>query len=213
MNAYCISGLGADQRVYNAINISASKIHLEWITPFNGESLEKYAIRLGESINTEEDFILIGVSFGGTIALEIAKYLHPKKTFLISSIDTYDQLPIIYRMIGEIKLISLLPVRIFNMPYRIAKFLFGTRQNILKSILKDTDATFVKWAINALLTWRNKVVPTSIFKINGDKDLLLKAKYSDFTIKGGHHFMIVDRGNEISTIINNELRKLKEVKL
>lgn len=209
MKAYCISGLGADKRVYNAINISVPKVYLEWVIPLQKESLEQYAIRLGKLIDTNEDFVLIGVSFGGTIAVELAKRLNPRQTFLISSIDTYDQLPILYRMIGRLKIISFLPKRLFIMPYTIARVLFGTQQQILKSILKDTDTSFVRWALNALLNWKNKETPTSIFKINGNKDHLLQAKYSDIIIEGGHHFMIVDRADEISTIINTQLRNLK----
>ncbi len=89
-------------------------------------------------------------------------------------------------------------------------YLFGAKnKELLKKILKDTDPHFAKWAINAMTTWRNVNAPKNLIKIHGNKDLLIPVKRDShtFVVKNGHHFMIVDRADEINQIINNEIPK------
>ncbi|OHX65426.1 hypothetical protein [Flammeovirga pacifica] len=202
MKAYCISGLGADQRVYNNLEIKYEKISISWITPLKNESLKNYAIRLSQKIDQDEEFILIGVSFGGLIAVEISKILKPKFTVLISTIEKSSELPFLYRLVSKMNFVKYLPSKLFHMPFFIASFLFGTKNLLLKEILQDSDLSFTKWAINTLLHWKNETSINNCVKINGTSDLILSSYESDFYIKNGHHFMIVDRADEISEIIN-----------
>ncbi|SDF62642.1 Thioesterase domain-containing protein [Pedobacter terrae] len=84
MNAYFISGLGADQRIFSRLKLSEkiSIIHVEWINPNKNETLEVYAERLSRIIDTSKPFALVGVSFGGMIAVELAKLLKPLQLLL-----------------------------------------------------------------------------------------------------------------------------------
>lgn len=207
MKAYCISGLGADYRVYEALDLAYEMVHLAWIPPLPKESLSNYAARLGATVGlgiekAQEPFVLIGVSFGGLIAVEMASFCSPQQVVLISSIATPQELPRWYRWIGKTKLIPLLPTICFQLPFGIAKWVFGTKNPLLQAILKDSDPAFTQWAIQALLTWDNGTSPSNSLVISGDKDLLLSSKQPHYVIKGGHHFMIVDRAEEISVVIN-----------
>ena len=97
MNIYCISGLGADKRVFDHLNIINHDLkYLEWIDPFPNESIETYARRLSKGIDQDHPFILLGVSFGGIIAIEIAKITTPIHTIQISSVDNHHVLPKLY---------------------------------------------------------------------------------------------------------------------
>ncbi|NME69047.1 alpha/beta hydrolase [Flammeovirga aprica] len=202
MKAYCISGLGADHRVYENLELKYEKVHLHWIKPLEGESLKDYAIRLSENINQDEDYVIIGVSFGGLIAVEISKILKPKLTVLISTIEKSDELPFQYRIFRKMNFLKLLPPSFFNLPPFIASILFGTKNPLLRVILQDSDLNFTKWAILSLLRWTNSVSIENSLKINGTSDLILSSPRSDFYIEKGHHFMIVDRAEEIGKIIN-----------
>ena len=99
MKAYFIPGLGADCRVFKNIKLPDSfiRINLEWIHPVEEESLESYALRMGEKIDASEPFILIGLSFGGMLAIEISKIKPPVELVLISTIHISDELPILYK--------------------------------------------------------------------------------------------------------------------
>jgi len=70
---YILSGLGVDRRVFNKMNFKGLNLtYLDWIAPLPTESISCYALRLSAKITTERP-ILIGLSFGGMIAMEIAK--------------------------------------------------------------------------------------------------------------------------------------------
>tara|TARA_B100000809_G_C15071066_1_gene506030 strand:+ start:258 stop:911 length:654 start_codon:yes stop_codon:yes gene_type:complete len=206
MKLYAISGLGADQRVYQYLNIDYELIHLDWIRPIKNEGITDYTMRLSQGINTSEPFGIIGLSFGGLVAIEMSKQLDPKITILISSAETKYELRSIYRLFGKTHLIKLAPLFCFNMPRKIAYFLFGAKnKKLLKEILDDADMYFTKWAISKLITWENTAHITNIIKLSGSEDKLLPPSKDENTIliKGGEHFMIVDKSDEISITINN----------
>src|SRR5262245_13331336 len=90
---YCLSGLGADEHLFQKLTWPEADIHfLHWIKPNDQESIVGYAKRLGEQI-TDRDAVLVGVSFGGIMCLEIARQLSIKKVILISSVQGDHQLP------------------------------------------------------------------------------------------------------------------------
>ncbi len=165
-------------------------------------------------INTKERFAILGVSFGGLVAVEIRKKLKPALTILISSAETKNELRSIYRLIGKSKIIKLLPRQLFDPPRKIAHWLFGTSHTkLLSQILDDTDLQFAKWAVNALLNWQNTTqLAHPTLKISGTKDKLIPPQKDSKQIRidQGAHFMIVDRAAEISKIINEEIRKIDQ---
>ena len=88
MNLYFISGLGADKRVFQKLEIPEPFIihHVEWVPVQPEDSLSQYCSRLIEQLNLNEPFILVGLSFGGIVAMELSKKIKPAQTVLISSI-------------------------------------------------------------------------------------------------------------------------------
>lgn len=208
MKIYCISGLGADERVFKYLILNHEIIPLTWIKHDKNESLESYASRLASKINTNEAFGILGVSFGGLVAVEISKILNPKVTILISSVETKDELGFLIKGLGKMNVVKYLPSKIFNPPKKLAHFLFGTdNKALLNKILDDTDLDFTKWAVNELLNWKNTTPISSIIKISGTNDKLLpptKANNS-ILIEKGEHFMIVDKAKEISEVINERI--------
>ena len=205
MKIYAISGLGADKRVFQYLRLEHELIPIDWIEPLENEHIENYALRLAKAINTKEKFAILGVSFGGLIAVEISKILKPVLTVLISSVETKNDLRFLYRIIGKTRLINLIPIKLFDIPRSIASFLFGTKQKeLLNAILDDTDLKFTKWAVQQLCTWQNEQHLENCLKINGTKDKLIPFSKSGEVklIKGGGHFMVVDKAEEISYLIN-----------
>ena len=205
MVIYCVSGLGADYRAFSQLKVNADLVHINWKTPEPEETIEAYATRLTSEIDTSTPFGLMGLSFGGLIAVEMAKILAPQFVILISSVDTRQDMPHLYKAISHVNFIKYLPANWFKPPKRLVKFLFGTQStDLLYPILEDTDPWFVKWALQVLVSWKNKEKPAKITKINGTADRLFKPSNSNQTIKvkNGHHFMIVDLSEKISNHIN-----------
>jgi len=211
MNAYFISGLGADKRIFSKLKLSEkiNIIHIDWIKPNKNEALEVYAERLSRIIDTSQPFALAGVSFGGMIAVEIAKILTPTMTVIISSTMISSQLPELYRFTAKLGLLKLIPAKLLKSSNKLTQnYYFGTRSGtekaLLSKIIKDTDPHFLKWAIGSILGWKNKIRPENIYHIHGTKDKILYSKTAkpDFVIENGTHFMVYQNAAEISDIIS-----------
>ncbi|MDH4294838.1 MAG: hypothetical protein OEV74_01060 [Cyclobacteriaceae bacterium] len=80
---FLLSGLGADSRVFDFLDLSNYNIHfIEWIDPHENEPIEAYARRLKVNIKKENP-ILLGISFGGMMAIEIGKQIRAEKIIII----------------------------------------------------------------------------------------------------------------------------------
>lgn len=174
MKIYGISGLGADKRVFDYLNLDLELIPIDWIEPKTLESIQDYSLRLSKFIDTGSDFGILGVSFGGLVAIEISKTLKPRFSILISSVATKTEIPSLFRLVGKSGLLMLLPKNLFNPPRGLAHYLFGTKNtDLLDQILDDSDLAFTKWAVNELVHWNNQDYIQNLIRIHGTKDKLL----------------------------------------
>jgi pimeloyl-ACP methyl ester carboxylesterase len=216
LKIYFLSGLGADKRVFQNLVLpdSFTPVFLDWITPEKKESLESYAKRMCSTINTNEPFVLAGLSFGGMLATEMTAYIQPIKTILISSAACNLELPFYFRWAGTLQLDQLLPKRKMSQSNLFLYWCFGIsnkqEQETLKSILNATDAAFTKWALHEIINWKRNTAPQNIVRIHGDRDRVLPIRTSvvKHTVNGGGHFMILQKANIISSIIEEELRNV-----
>ena len=204
---YIFSGLGVDKRVFDNIDFGNLDVtFVDWIDPVEKESLADYAKRISLKI-TADDPILIGLSFGGIIAVEISKILKTKKIILIASAKDKYELPSTYRLAGKLKLNQLIPKSVFKRQNFVTNWIFGieneTEKKLLKSILLDTDPYFFSWAINEIVHWKNEIGPENTIHIHGNKDRIIPIRNvkTDFVIEGGGHFMTVYKPEEIGKII------------
>jgi len=69
MKIYLIGGLGADERVFKYLKLDCETQVIKWLEPKQKETIISYSKRLLKQINQEENFALLGVSFGGIIAI------------------------------------------------------------------------------------------------------------------------------------------------
>ncbi|MEJ2880030.1 alpha/beta fold hydrolase [Pedobacter sp. GR22-6] len=212
---YLISGLGADRRAFRKLTFPADFeiIYLDWIPPLTNESLEHYALRMAEAIDTASPFYLVGLSFGGMLAVEIAKKLKPVHTFLISSTPIYKQLPWYFRSAGALRLEKLVPIQLMKRGNSLGLRFLGAKskdeKRLLRQLVLDSDPVFMKWALTAILSWRNTEKPLKLTHIHGNGDYILPSRYykPDLIIEGGSHFMVYANAKEISAAIKAVIEK------
>lgn len=212
VKVYFISGLGADRRVFNHIHLNNEfdVEYLDWIEPVKYETLNQYALRLAAKINTNEPFGLVGLSMGGMIAVEISKKFKAQKLVLLSSVPVSKELPSVYRLSALLKFHKMLPPAAFKSA-SLLKWIFNTESKenklLMRQIISDVDVNFVKWAMDAIVNWKNDEVPQQLFHIHGDNDFLLPLKNTSAThiVKGGSHMMVLNQAEEVSNIINSIL--------
>ena len=210
-NVYIISGLGADKRVFQNMDFSECNANfVEWILPEKHENIESYAKKLTEQIKHAKP-ILVGLSFGGIIATEVAKIIETEKIILIASAKNYNEIPNYFRIAGKLKLHKLLPTKFMKMSNFISFWFFGAEsiadKNILTEILKDTDGKFLKWAIDKIVTWKNQVEHKNLVHVHGDSDRILPINFIKYNIKirNGGHFMTLNKAKELTEVVRKEL--------
>jgi pimeloyl-ACP methyl ester carboxylesterase len=211
---YLISGLGADERIFQNIdfeNIHTHKslhfaapngfqaIHIRWIAPEKGETIAQYARRLSAQITTENPIVL-GVSFGGIMAAEIAKQQQCAYIVLLSTVKIRAEIPLLYRFLGALKLHKILPMALYKYANPVTNWFFGMKtgseKTLLKNILHDTDTAFLAWAIDAVLNWQNQTLPEKYMHFHGTNDHIFpikNLKTPHIAVEDGGHLMVFNK--------------------
>ncbi|MBF9142706.1 alpha/beta hydrolase [Hymenobacter properus] len=204
---YLIPGLGADERVFQFLRLHGEVHVLRWLTPQSPtEPLRHYAARLASAVPAGQPCWLVGVSFGGVLAQEVAALRPLARVVLISSFMSPRELPWIGRLARATGLYRLVPTQVLPLLPRVAKWFFGARNGgeyrLLKQILRDTDPDFTRWAVARLLQWPGRP-GLPIVRIHGTHDRLLPAgaMLSQHALPGGH-LIIISQAVKISRILN-----------
>lgn len=203
---YLIPGLGADARVFRGLRLPGPAMVLAWLPPqWAAEPLAHYAARLAEAVPPGRPCWLVGVSFGGLLALEIGKLRPLARILLISSLSSSKQLPPLLKLARATGFYQLMPFGLLPRLPRLAQWFFGARHGheyrLLARILCDTDPAFARWATRQLLHWQSAGVPVAI-RVHGTHDRLLPAGRAriDYLLPGAGHFLIVSHAAEVSRI-------------
>ncbi len=207
---YFISGLGADQRVFENLQLDkASSMHyIQWLEPFPNELMRAYAQRMAAQI-MHPNPVLVGVSFGGMMAREISKLIPVQQIILISSVKTDADIPRIYKWAGKLKLIHIVQFEFLRKGTRILHWFFGVREPAEKKLVadfeKNTSTKYLQWSLYQVTHWRNEETHPNTVLIHGSKDRIfpLQKTKTDFVIENCGHFMVWNRAEEVSKIINS----------
>lgn len=179
-------GLGADWRLFKP-QIEESKT-LEvpsWLDPEEGESLENYAKRYAPIVAEKygDDLILGGMSFGGQVALELARIMDPKALFLISSHRSGSEVSPFFKMqerasrnMPDSALLSGIKRLGIPMVARKEK-LSEPYQSLLKEMAESMDLSFFRKASRMTAEWNYEFqkdhFKMPIFHIHGQGDKII----------------------------------------
>lgn len=216
MTVYFISGQAADETLFENLvlpsHINVQYIH--WIKPLKNESLINYCKRLSQQIDASNDFVLVGVSLGGIVSIELNKIIQPKQTIIISSIATKKELRPLLKIVRLLKIHKIVPGGFYKWYSPILNWYFGTETEREKELLRryTSSATknYMKWAVNEILNWQNETRPENLFHIHGAKDRIFpyRCSHANVLIKDGTHLMVHNRADEISRILAERLNRI-----
>jgi pimeloyl-ACP methyl ester carboxylesterase len=214
---YCISGLGADERAFSKLTVEGYTLHvIQWLKPYPKETIAQYAARMREPI-TEENPILMGLSFGGMICTEIARQIPVQKIILVSSVKSLHELPFWMKAVAKLKLNKVVPLkRTSRFAEAVQNLMLGISTPEEKAIVavsrKKDNKEYIYWAVNQVINWKNNWQHQSTFHIHGDADRMfpIKRVKATYIIKNAGHFMIMNRANEVSGYINLILNRDRE---
>lgn len=195
---YFMPGLAANPLIFERIVLPEDVFEthfLEWEIPEEKETLEDYAKRIVLKIKHENP-VLIGVSFGGILVQEMAKYCNARKVIIISSVKSNLEFPNRIKIAKATMAYKLIPMSLILSLENLAKFSFGEKfqykLKMYEKFLSVRDIRYLQWAIEKVILWDKTVVDENIVHIHGDKDDVFPIKNIKkcIVVRGGTHVMI-----------------------
>lgn len=196
-----LAGLGADARLFEPQRQAWPALETPaWIMPTHDETLPGYAKRLVShlELGTTDRLILGGASFGGMVALEMARHVQTAGIVLIGSSrgglgapGRLRYLEMLTRMVPEsIEATAAGPL--------LQAFAGLERINVEQRMLLAAMAAaapirFVRWGAQATVEWMSGAAPelgdVPIFQLHGRRDWIIPPAMSgakSFIEDGGH---------------------------
>lgn len=194
-------GLAASSSIFERIELPKDtfEMHLlEWFLPNKNETLQSYAKRMAENVK-HDNAVLIGVSFGGVLVQEMARFLNLKKLIIVSSVKCNAELPRRLKLAKTTKAYKLLPTGLMQDVELLTKYAFGDvlkkKLKLYEQYLHRREKDYLDWAIEQMVCWDRAEIDAKVIHIQGDADEVFPVKNikNFINIKGGTHLMILNR--------------------
>ncbi len=210
---YFIPGQGSDARIFQDLKLDSSYTikHIKYVLPSKKQTMTEFAKVLSKQIDTNQPFVLIGVSLGGMLASEMSTFISPQKTIIISSAKSRKELPAQYRFQRAIPIYSLVPKRLIKGGARILQPIVEPDRKhnkaTFKAMLNDKDPKFLKRTVRMIIRWKRTKAPKDIIHIHGTKDhtIPIRNVNCDYTVDQGSHMMALTKASKISELLNKIL--------
>ncbi|WP_435415201.1 alpha/beta hydrolase [Polaribacter aestuariivivens] len=211
---YFVPGLAAGPEIFEHLELDPEKYsfhYLKWIRPLAlEEDIDNYACRMSDEVK-EKNPVLVGVSFGGIMVQEMAKFVNPRKVIIISSVKNQEELPKKFKLAKFTKVYKFFPTKVITNFEEYAQYFLGKslkkKAEIYKKYLSVRGEKYLKWSIYNVLKWEQINPVKNIVHIHGTKDNVFPLKHikNAIEIKGGTHIMILTKAKKISKIIDEVL--------
>lgn len=201
IHVYLMPGMAANPIIFEHIKLPKNqfKIHwLEWVIPFENESISDYALRMTKFIK-HDNVVLLGVSFGGVLVQEMSKHIKVRKLIIVSSVKSMHELPTHMLLAKKTKAYKLVPTQLAAKVEVFAKYAFGSsivkRMDLYKKYLSVNDGKYLSWAIKQMVCWNQETYSPDIIHIHGDNDGVFPIKniQNCIIVKNGTHIMIINK--------------------
>lgn len=201
IHVYLMPGMAASPLIFENIKLPEDKFkihHLEWVIPFENESLANYALRMTKFIKNN-NVVLLGVSFGGVLVQEMSKHINVRKLIIVSSVKSKNELPKHMQLAAATGVYKLLPTQLASKIDVLEKYALGKnftkRLKLYKKYLSVNDNQYLSWAIKQMVNWNQAEPPTGIIHIHGEHDAVFSiSNITDcITIPKGTHIMIINK--------------------
>lgn len=213
---YFIPGLGFNEEVIAPLlDLSLDITTVNWIEPLAKETIQSYAKRMSESIDTSTGTItLIGYSFGGIIAQEISQIIDVDQIILISTCKSRAENSLALKALSPLKFNKVIKKNIILKTFPLWASSYGyetpKEMEIFRSMIKKNTDTYLDWAVKSVSTWERKFeINVPLIHIHGDKDRTFPIKNIHnvtHIVKGGDHFMIYKKAKEIALLFKKYIK-------
>jgi pimeloyl-ACP methyl ester carboxylesterase len=205
-----VPGLNGDPRIFAQQTAAfPNSMVVTYIEPQPTEELPEYAGRLARSLELSGPCLIAGVSFGGIIALEMARHLETRHCIVIASSRDAAGLPRALRLLRPIS--GIVPRSLVRSAVDAGWSSDGAVPDVRRTTgrLSAEQRAFQQWALGALLTWRPQGPPTCpVLQIHGDRDGRFPAGASraDRVIPGAGHLLTLTHSDEVNRLLEEVVR-------
>jgi pimeloyl-ACP methyl ester carboxylesterase len=188
-----------------------------WLEPKPNEALADYAHRwahqLADRLDPDQPLFLGGVSLGGMIALEMARILKPRCTFVIASCVNHHELSLRAQLLSN--LAGHLPANLVKRLLPGWGIALACREQLddrgfalVRRMMRGGDPDFFKWAAMAMHDWDFEgplgEAQRPAYRIHGRHDWLLPPKpgqHFDQLIPDGRHLINLSHPHTVNRFI------------
>lgn len=185
-----------------------------WLEPERAETVPAYGRRMAATLGPAgSDLVLGGVSFGGMVALEMARHVPARAVVLIASATTGRALTRVAHGLARVG--RPLPARALPPPrplWPVVAWAFGARtaedRALVYELIRTSRPGFAKWGLGALLDWDpGGQQPCPVRRIHGLEDRLIGAARvpADMVIPGAGHLINVTHAADVNAFIRAAL--------
>ncbi|MBT8186042.1 MAG: alpha/beta hydrolase [Eudoraea sp.] len=201
IHVYLMPGLAANSSIFENIRLPDERFEqhrLDWFVPDKGMTLTEYAQKMCENVH-HENAVILGVSFGGILAQEMAKCKPFRKVIIISSVKTKEELPKRLIFARYTKIHKLLPTGMVNNIELVSRYAFGEivtkRLELYEQYLSIRDKYYLDWSIDQIVNWSQTDYSPDIVHIHGEKDAVFPIYHikNCIIVGNGTHTMIIHR--------------------
>jgi pimeloyl-ACP methyl ester carboxylesterase len=210
-----LPGLGADEQLFTPQRKAFPTLEVPaWLDPSPGETLPAFAARMARHVEGGPDLVLGGVSFGGMVALEMARLLKPRAVVLIASCRSGADLRSHVQALAHVG--CRLPTRLMRPSpavWPVIAWGFGVKtaeaRDLIRHFLETRSPAFVQWGLRGLLGWRPDQGPACpVYHIHGGADRLISAARvsPNRVVPGAGHLVNLTHADEVNAFLSDVLR-------
>ncbi|MGB0789488.1 MAG: alpha/beta fold hydrolase [Marinirhabdus sp.] len=202
-------GLAAGKEIFRNICLPKDQFEthvLEWLIPEKKEPLQTYAERMAAGV-VHKGAVLVGVSFGGVVAQEMAQFLQLRKLIVVSSVKDRSELPWRLTFARRSCAYRLIPTRILADGQNLVKFAVGPRSRkrlrLYQEFLHVRNKRYLDWAIKNMVCWQRCEPLENIVHIHGSDDVVfpLRNIKNCTVVAGGTHIMLLTKSAAVTAKI------------
>ncbi|MFM2040114.1 MAG: hypothetical protein RLZZ493_703 [Bacteroidota bacterium] len=214
---YFFPGQGADRHLFDSLSLigNYTKKVIEYGTPKKNTTIQAFAMEILPQIDTTEAFILVGVSLGGMICVELDELVHSKKTIIISSAKNVNELPFRYRFQQKIPVYKLVPGKLMLGFAKVLQPIVEPDSKKCKktfqNMLSKKTGPYMKNTVSMIINWDRTTNSNEIVHIHGTKDHTIPIRNIAepfIQVENGSHMMTLTNGHVISNLLTSELQKI-----
>lgn len=178
---------------------------VEWISPECASSIADYARRLVDELEIDTPCDVLGVSFGGIVAQELASLIGAESCFVVSSISSPAELKCMNRILSRLP--ATLHDRMMSSAGEVAQSWPGRSSAATVRARKfgGDDGAWFRWAAGAALRWKPLRSPQgfTVVRVHGDRDRTFPRghMFADHVIEGADHLLAITHAKALAEIV------------